>query len=161
MAMSRNEAPARPSRQGAGCGAFAAADAVVTISEAAAQSGVSAKMIRHYEAIGLIAPPARGENKYRYYASRLIHELRFIHRARALGFSIDEIRGLLALWRDRGRPSSDVKAIALAHIAALEDKARALRDMAATLRDLAERCHGDSRPDCPILDSLAGAAESD
>lgn len=134
-------------------------EAVVTIREAAAQSGVSAKMIRHYEAIGLIAPPSRGENNYRFYSSRLIHELHFIHRARALGFSIEEIRDLLALWRDHGRPSADVKAIALSHIEALEEKARALREMAATLRHLAERCHGDARPDCPILDSLAGEAE--
>lgn len=159
MTTAGREAPMAETQQTAHGGTGGAGDSVVTIREAAAQSGVSAKMIRHYEAIGLIGPPARGENNYRFYSTRLIHELHFIHRARALGFSIEEIRDLLALWRDRGRPSADVKAIALAHIEALEEKARGLRDMAATLRHLAERCHGDARPDCPILDSLAGEAE--
>lgn len=129
---------------------------VVTIREAAARSGVSAKMIRHYESIGLIAPPARAGNNYRFYDTRLIHELGFIHRARELGFPIAEIAALLALWRDHDRPSADVKAIALAQIAALDAKADALRAMSATLRHLAAHCHGDDRPDCPILDSLAG-----
>ncbi|HEX7390360.1 MAG TPA: Cu(I)-responsive transcriptional regulator [Acidiphilium sp.] len=129
---------------------------MVAIREAAARSGVSAKMIRHYESIGLIAPPARAENNYRFYDARLVHELGFIHRARELGFPIVEIAALLALWRDHDRPSADVKAIALAQIAALEAKADALRAMSATLRHLATHCHGDDRPDCPILDSLAG-----
>ncbi|MCF3946820.1 Cu(I)-responsive transcriptional regulator [Acidiphilium iwatense] len=129
---------------------------VVTIREAAARSGVSAKMIRHYESIGLIAPPIRAENNYRFYDPRLIHELGFIHRARELGFSIADIGALLALWRDRNRPSAEVKAIALSQIAVLEAKADALRAMSATLRHLAAHCHGDDRPDCPILENLAG-----
>lgn len=125
------------------------------IQEAALRSGVSAKMIRHYEAIGLIRPPARAENRYRHYSVQHIHELRFIHQGRLLGFSISDIKKLLALWRDKSRPSSEVKAIALAHIVNLEAKAAALQAMSATLRDLAARCHGDHRPDCPILDELA------
>jgi Cu(I)-responsive transcriptional regulator len=131
----------------------------VTIHEAAAQSGASAKMIRNYEAIGLIEPPIRADNNYRYYTPRMIHELSFIRRARELGFSVQDIRSLLALWRDRSRPSADVKAIALAHVATLDAKAEALRTMSATLRHLAGACHGDDRPDCPILDDLAGVGQ--
>ena len=127
----------------------------LTIGEAAAASGVSAKMIRHYESIGLIAPPARGGNSYRFYDPRLIHELGFIHRARDLGFSIADIRVLLSLWRDRNRPSAEVKAVALAHLAALDAKVAGLQAMSAQLRHLAACCHGDDRPDCPILDDLA------
>lgn len=128
----------------------------ITIGEAAARSGVSAKMIRHYERIGLITPPLRGEaNNYRFYDERLVHELRFIHRARDLGFAIVDIRALLSLWRDRNRPSRDVKAIAVAHIAELEAKAEALHSMSAELRRLVESCHGSDRPDCPILEELA------
>lgn len=127
----------------------------VPIREAAAQSRVSAKMIRHYEAIGLIDPPARGENRYRHYSARQIHELGFIHQARLLGFSISDIKKLLALWRDRTRASAEVKALALAHVQDLEAKAAALQAMSATLKDLAARCQGDHRPDCPILDELA------
>jgi MerR family copper efflux transcriptional regulator len=127
----------------------------VTIQGAASQSGVSAKMIRHYEEIGLIPPPMRGENRYRKYDTRLIHELSFIHQARMLGFSIHDIKKLLALWRDKSRTSAEVKAIALAHIKALDEKAAALRRMSASLRDLAEHCQGNHRPDCPILDKLA------
>ena len=129
---------------------------VVTIREAVARSGVSAKMIRHYEAIGLIPPPTRAENNYRFYDPRLVHELGFIHRARELGFSIADIKALLSLWRDRNRPSAEVKAIALSHIEALDTKVDALRAMSATLSHLAAHCHGDDRPDCPILDELAG-----
>ncbi len=128
----------------------------VTIHEAAAQSGASAKMIRNYEAVGLIDKPMRAGNNYRYYTPQMIHELSFIRRARELGFSVQDIRNLLALWRDRSRPSAEVKAIALAHIVALEAKANALRAMSATLRHLAGACHGDDRPDCPILADLAG-----
>jgi Cu(I)-responsive transcriptional regulator len=127
----------------------------LTIGEAAAGSGVSAKMIRHYESIGLIDPPLRGENNYRFYDPRLINELGFIHRARDLGFSIADIRVLLSLWRDRNRPSSEVKAVALAHLAALDAKVAGLQAMSAQLRHLASCCHGDDRPDCPILDDLA------
>jgi Cu(I)-responsive transcriptional regulator len=127
---------------------------LVTIHEASLTTGVSAKMIRHYESIGLIAPPARTENRYRHYAARDLHELGFIRRARDLGFSIEDIRHLLALWRDRSRSSAEVKSIALRHIAALEEKAAALHAMSETLKHLAAHCHGDHRPDCPILDAL-------
>lgn len=129
---------------------------IITISEAARRSGVSAKMIRHYEQIGLIPPPVRGENNYRFYDARLVHELHFIHRARDLGFPIADIRALLSLWRDRQRPSAEVKAIAVAHIESLEAKIAGLEAMTAQLRHLVTNCHGDSRPDCPILDDLAG-----
>ena len=129
-------------------------NALVTIHEASLATGVSAKMIRHYESIGLIAAPARTENRYRNYAARDLHELGFIRRARDLGFSIEDIRHLLALWRDRSRSSAEVKSIALRHIAALEEKAAALQAMSDTLKHLAANCHGDHRPDCPILDAL-------
>jgi Cu(I)-responsive transcriptional regulator len=127
---------------------------LVTIHEASLTTGVSPKMIRHYESIGLIAPPKRTENRYRHYAARDLHELGFIRRARDLGFSIEDIRHLLALWRDRSRSSAEVKSIALRHIAALEEKAAALQAMSETLKHLAAHCHGDHRPDCPILDAL-------
>jgi Cu(I)-responsive transcriptional regulator len=127
---------------------------LVTIKDAAAATGVSAKMIRHYESIGLIAAPTRTENRYRHYNETEVHELGFIRRARDLGFSIDDIRHLLTLWRDRGRPSAEVKAIALRHIAELDAKAASLAAMSRTLTHLAAHCHGDGRPDCPILDAL-------
>jgi Cu(I)-responsive transcriptional regulator len=127
---------------------------LVTIKQASLESGVSAKMIRHYESIGLINAPARTDNQYRHYSESDIHELGFIRRARDLGFSIDEIRHLLALWRDRGRSSAEVKAIALRHIAELDEKAASLQAMSRTLKHLAANCHGDGRPDCPILDAL-------
>jgi Cu(I)-responsive transcriptional regulator len=127
---------------------------LVTIKEASAATGVSAKMIRHYESIGLIAAPARTTSRYRFFSETDIHELSFIRRARDLGFTIDDIRHLLALWRDRGRPSAEVKAIALRHIAALDEKAAALAAMSATLKHLAATCHGDHRPECPILNAL-------
>jgi len=127
---------------------------LVTIREASMTTGVSAKMIRHYESIGLIAAPTRTENKYRHYGERDLHELAFIKRARDLGFPIEDIRHLLALWRDRSRSSAEVKAIALKHIGALEEKAASLQAMSRTLQHLAAHCHGDERPDCPILDAL-------
>jgi Cu(I)-responsive transcriptional regulator len=127
---------------------------LVTIHQASMATGVSAKMIRHYESIGLISAPKRTENRYRHYAERDLHELGFIRRARDLGFSIEDIRHLLALWRDRSRSSAEVKSIALRHIAALEAKAAALQAMSQTLKHLAAHCHGDERPDCPILDAL-------
>jgi len=127
---------------------------LVTIHQASMTTGVSAKMIRHYESIGLISAPKRTENRYRHYAERDLHELGFIRRARDLGFSIEDIRHLLALWRDRSRSSAEVKSIALRHIAALEAKAAALQAMSQTLKHLAAHCHGDERPDCPILDAL-------
>ncbi len=127
---------------------------LVTIKEASTASSVSAKMIRHYESIGLIIAPARTENRYRHYSEREVHELGFIRRARDLGFSIEDIRHLLTLWRDRARPSAEVKAIALRHIAELDAKSASLNAMSATLKHLASTCHGDARPDCPILNAL-------
>ena len=128
----------------------------MNIGQAAAASGVSAKMIRHYELIGLIEPaPRTGSGAYRVYSESEVHTLRFIRRARDLGFSIDQMRELLALWRDRDRASSDVKRIALEQVEALEAKMLELQAMAGTLRHLAENCHGDDRPDCPIIQDLA------
>jgi Cu(I)-responsive transcriptional regulator len=132
----------------------------MNIGEAARASGVSAKMIRYYEEIGLIAPPPRTAAGYRIYADKEVHTLRFIARARDLGFAVDKMQLLLALWKDRSRASADVKAIALEQIAALEEKQKALTEMAETLRHLVSHCHGDGRPDCPILDTLA-ADEAD
>lgn len=127
---------------------------LVTIAEASAATGVSAKMIRHYESIGLIRPPLRTENRYRHYAQADLHDLGFIRRARDLGFSFEDIRQLLDLWRDKARSSAEVKAIALRHIAELDEKAAQLAAMSRTLKTLAESCHGDARPDCPILEAL-------
>lgn len=129
----------------------------MNIGEASKASGVSTKMIRYYESIGLIKAPLRTESGYRVYSENEVHALRFISHARDLGFSIDQMEGLLALWRDRTRASADVKSIALGHIAALEEKVRALQSMAATLRHLADNCHGDDRPDCPIIEGFARA----
>jgi MerR family transcriptional regulator, copper efflux regulator len=127
----------------------------MNIGQAAAASGVSAKMIRYYESIGLIAAPARTEAGYRVYASDEVHTLRFVRRTRMLGFSIEEARELLALWRDRSRASADVKRVALQHVRDLEAKIAELQAMAGTLKHLARTCHGDDRPDCPILEDLA------
>jgi Cu(I)-responsive transcriptional regulator len=134
---------------------------LVTIKDASETTGVSAKMIRHYESIGLIPAPTRTENRYRHYSQTELHELGFIRRARDLGFSIEDIRHLLTLWRDRSRPSAEVKAIALRQIAALDEKAAALAAMSRTLKHLASCCHGDDRPDCPILDALDGPPARD
>ena len=128
------------------------------IGEAAAASAVSAKMIRHYEAIGLIPEAGRRDSNYRDYGAEDVHRLGFIRRARDLGFSIEEIRDLLKLWGDRGRSSRDVKALTVAHIAELDAKIALLGEMRATLSHLADCCDGDHRPDCPIIESLAGAA---
>lgn len=127
---------------------------MITIGDAAARSGVSAKMIRHYEAIGLVPAGLRSDAGYRLYSERDVHELRFIKRARTLGFSLEQIETLLSLWRDKGRASADVKAMAQAHVADLEARIRELTDMRDTLADLARCCRGDDRPDCPILRGL-------
>ena len=127
---------------------------MMNIGKAAAASGVSAKMIRYYESIDLLAAARRTDAGYRAYTDEDVHVLRFIRRARDLGFSLADIGELLALWQDQGRASADVKGIALAHVAALERKIGELQGMADTLRTLAEHCHGDARPDCPILTDL-------
>jgi MerR family copper efflux transcriptional regulator len=122
----------------------------VNIGAASEASGVSQRMIRHYEKIGLVpAPPRRGS--YRDYSDPDVHRLRFIANARDLGFPIDEIRTLLGLWSDRSRSSSEVKMLAQARADELGRKAATLEDMRSTLLDLVNRCHGDDRPDCPIL----------
>ena len=128
----------------------------MNIGAAAAASGVSAKMIRHYEAIGLLRPASRRENLYRDYGSPDVHELQFIGRARKLGFSMAEIGELLALWRDKERPSREVKQIAARHLDDLETRIAELRVMAAAVRHLVNSCHGDDRAECPILDDLGG-----
>lgn len=129
----------------------------MNIGEVAAASGVTAKMIRYYESIGLIRRAARTGSGYRAYDESDLHTLRFIRRARDLGFSIEDIGRLLALWRDRRRASATVKAMATGHVLALRRKIAELEAMCRTLMDLAENCHGDSRPHCPILEDLAGA----
>ncbi|PDT10215.1 Cu(I)-responsive transcriptional regulator [Rhizobium sp. M1] len=129
----------------------------MNIGEAAKASGVSAKMIRYYEQIGLITPAHRTQASYRTYTDNDIHTLRFIRGARDLGFSVEQMRTLLALWRDRTRASADVKAMALEHVAELERKAEAIIAMTKTLKHLASHCHGDDRPDCPIIDEIANA----
>ncbi len=126
----------------------------MNIGEAARASGVSAKMIRHYESIGLAPPPARSEADYRVYGQREVHLLRFIRHSRDLGFSLEQIRALLGLWQDRDRPSREVRALAQQHLDELEAKLAELQAMKATLQQLVHSCHGDERPDCPILDSL-------
>ena len=128
------------------------------IGEASKATGVSAKMIRHYESIGLIPAADRRDSNYRDYGAEDVHRLGFIRRARDLGFSIEEIRGLLHLWGDRKRSSRDVKALTLSHLAELDQKIALLGEMRSTLAHLADCCDGNSRPDCPIIESLAGTA---
>jgi MerR family copper efflux transcriptional regulator len=127
----------------------------MNIGDAASRSGLPAKTIRYYEEIGLI-DPARAGNGYRDYSLEDIHRLAFLKRARDLGFSIEDCRQLMALYHDRSRASHDVRAIAEAHVAAIEEKLRALQSMRATLQTLIHACHGDDRPDCPILEEIAG-----
>lgn len=127
----------------------------MNIGEAAGATGVTAKMIRHYEAIGLIGPAGRTDSGYRTYGPKDLATLSFIRRARDLGFSIAQIRDLLALWQDRERASGDVKRIANAHIEEMKQKMRLLQEMVGTLEHLSAHCHGDDRPDCPILERLA------
>lgn len=133
----------------------------MNIGEASKASGVSSKMIRYYEEIKLIAPAHRTESSYRTYSDNDIHTLKFIRRARDLGFSVEQMRTLLTLWRDKSRSSADVKAIAMEHVAELEKKAAAIQAMSKTLRHLALNCHGDDRPDCPIIDEIAKAPDDD
>jgi len=126
----------------------------MNIGQAATASGVSAKMIRYYESIALIPAGKRSEAGYRIYGDNDLHTLRFVKRARALGFSLDQIRDLLSLWQNKGRASADVKTIALGHVAELNQRIAELTEMRDTLQTLAGCCHGDDRPDCPILQSL-------
>lgn len=127
------------------------------IGEAAARSGISAKMLRYYESLGLLPAVARTEAGYRRYSDKEVHTLRFIRRARDLGFSIAEITELLKLWQNRKRASSEVKRIALAHVADLDRRLAEMMAMKRSLEALANCCHGDERPDCPILDGLSEA----
>ena len=133
----------------------------MNIGEVAARSGISPKMVRHYEQLGLLPRIARSDAGYRRYGARELHTLRFIRRARDLGFSIAEIAELLALWQDRRRASAQVKRIALAHVADLDRRMAELAQMKGTLQRLAACCHGDERPDCPILDELAHEAPAE
>ncbi len=129
----------------------------MNIGEAASTTGVSAKMIRHYEEIGLIRAAGRTGAGYRIYGPKDLSTLSFIRRARDLGFSVAQIRGLLALWQDRARASADVKRIASEHVEEMKVKMRLLEEMVRTLEHLSAHCHGDDRPDCPILEELAGS----
>lgn len=128
----------------------------MNIGEAAAASGVNAKLIRHYESIGIIPKAARSESGYRVYIASDVHILTFVRRARSLGFSMKEIKKLVGLWRNKSRASSEVKNLAVAHVKQLEKKIAELESIAKTLKQLAKCCHGDNRPECPILDDLAG-----
>lgn len=128
---------------------------VLNIGQAAEASGISAKMIRHYEDVGLVPPASRTFSGYRTYNHRDVHMLRFIKHSRDLGFSIKQIGGLLSLWRDQNRPSSKVKSMATEHIEVLDRKIQELSAMKSELTRLVSCCHGDARPDCPILDNLS------
>lgn len=127
----------------------------MNIGEAAKASGVSAKMIRHYESVGLVPEVARTESGYRQYTAKEVSTLRFVRQSRDLGFSIEQIRELLGLWQDRKRPSRQVRALAQAHIEELDEKLKELQTMKATLEHLIHCCHGDDRPNCPIIETLA------
>jgi Cu(I)-responsive transcriptional regulator len=128
---------------------------LVDIGHASKASGVSVKMIRHYEAIGLLKDVARTYANYRVYGDADVHTLRFIRRARTLGFSVGDIRELLSLWQNKSRPSASVKKIAAGHMNELKRKIAGMQSMLTTLQHLAHNCHGDQRPDCPILEDLA------
>lgn len=148
----RNESAGKPEM------AEARRQGLLNIGEAAQETGVSAKSIRHYESIGLIAPVNRSYSNYRLYNQGDLQTLRFIRQARTLGFSTDKIRALLGLWQDRNRSSADVKKLALQHISELDQQIRELQTMRNTLRKLAHDCHGDDRPECPILEDFANSA---
>ena len=131
----------------------------MNIGNVARESGVPAKTIRYYESIGLIPEARRFENGYRHYGNTDVEVLRFIQRARRLGFSVNDVADLLALWRDKDRASADVKALAQRHVEEMERRIAELDALRRTLVDLAEHCHGDDRPECPILEDLAGVAQ--
>jgi len=131
----------------------------MNIGTAARASGIPAKTIRYYEEIGLIQPAERSDGNYRVYGEHEVQTLRFIRRARSLGFSVDEVAELLDLWRDRSRSSRRVKALANRPLGDIDGKIAALKTMRDTLNELIERCHGDARPDCPILADLAGQGD--
>lgn len=131
----------------------------MNIGNIAKQSGVPVKTIRYYEEIGLIPPAVRAENGYRRYAATDVETLRFIHRARRLGFPVKDVGNLLTLWRDKNRASADVKALALRHIKEVEERIAELEAIRRTLLHLTDRCHGDNRPDCPILEGMAKSGE--
>lgn len=131
----------------------------VAIGIAARRAGVSARMVRHYESLGLLSGVTRTDGGYRQYTEADVHTLRFIRRARDLGFSMEEIAALLGLWQDKARASSQVKQIAQRHIASLSERIAAMQAMQRSLQALVGCCHGDDRPDCPILDDLAGPGE--
>lgn len=128
----------------------------VNIGEAARRSGVSAKMLRYYESLGLLGQVHRTDSGYRQYSAGDVHTLRFVKRSRDLGFSMAEVADLISLWQDRGRTSASVKQIAQRHVDDLSARIAAMQAMQRTLQDLLCHCHGDARPDCPILDDLAG-----
>jgi MerR family transcriptional regulator, copper efflux regulator len=130
---------------------------LVDIGVAARESGVSSKMVRHYEAIGLLPKVARTSANYRVYGPGDIHTLRFIRRARTLGFSMEDIRQLLGLWQKRSRSSAAVKSISGKHVAELRKRIAEMQSMVDTLEHLAKHCHGDQRPECPILDDLSAS----
>jgi len=128
----------------------------MNIGQVASHSGVNAKTIRYYESIGLIPAASRTGSGYRTYSEKDVERLRFIHHSRNLGFSVKDVGTLLDLWRDQKRASADVKSLALSHIAEVDRKIEELRKIRDTLTHLTHRCHGDDRPDCPILEELAG-----
>lgn len=132
----------------------------MNISQAAARAELPPKTIRYYEEIGLVTPARRRANGYRDYSEREIHTLRFVARARSLGFPVEECRALVALYGDTTRKSGDVKEIALRRITEIDGKIKELKSMRATLHELADKCHGDDRPDCPILDQFADGSEA-
>jgi MerR family copper efflux transcriptional regulator len=127
----------------------------MNIGEAAKVSGVNAKLIRHYESLGIIPKPARSESGYRVYSEPDVHILTFVRRARGLGFSMKEIKKLVGLWRNKSRASAEVKVLALQHVKQLDQKIAELEAMSKTLKQLARTCHGDARPNCPILEELS------
>ena len=131
----------------------------MNIGQLAKHSGVNAKLIRHYESIGLIPKASRTDSGYRSYSDNDIHILKFVRRARSLGFSMKEIKKLIGLWRNKSRPSRDVKMLASDHIKQLEQKIAELQAMVDSLRHLSKNCHGDHRPDCPILNKLESEEE--